>query len=181
MARALVVFESIFGDNQVLAQAIAHGLSTTMAVEVVAVDSAPLIISDDIDLLVVGGPTHMARMTKARSRMEIPKISQGELGVPESGVREWLESLQRPGGSAIKAAAFGTNMAEPTWVKKMGRAARGISRRLSKKGFDLIGPPQVFLVTDVKGPLVDGEEERARAWARDLATSFGESEMRPGH
>ena len=52
--RALVVFESMFGNTQTIAQAVADGLSQTVDVDVVEVDDAPTRF-EGFDLLVVGG------------------------------------------------------------------------------------------------------------------------------
>ena len=45
-----------------------------------------------------------------------------------------------------------------------GSAARGIAKRLRKRGFELVVEPESFLVEDADGPLADGELERARDW-----------------
>ena len=51
-----------------------------------------------------------------------------------------------------------------------GSAARKTGRVLHGHGIDLIDHPTSFYVEDVKGPLVTGERERARIWARHLLT-----------
>jgi hypothetical protein len=49
-----------------------------------------------------------------------------------------------------------------------GAAARGIARRLRRRGYQVVGD-ESFLVEDAEGPLADGELERARAWGAELA------------
>ncbi len=56
--RALVVYESMFGNTEAVARAVAGGLSGSMEVEVYEVSRAPSPVTGPIDLLVVGGPTH---------------------------------------------------------------------------------------------------------------------------
>jgi flavodoxin I len=43
-----------------------------------------------------------------------------------------------------------------------------MAARLQKKGGQLVVPPEAFYVADTKGPLVDGEIDRAASWARDV-------------
>lgn len=53
--RTLVVFESMFGNTQQLANAVADGLSRRMRVDTLEVGVAPTTIGDDVALLIVGG------------------------------------------------------------------------------------------------------------------------------
>ena len=53
-----------------------------------------------------------------------------------------------------------------TFVKIGGYAARPIADRLKKKGGDLIASPEGFFVAGEKGPLKEGELERAAGWVR---------------
>ena len=52
-------------------------------------------------------------------------------------------------------------------------AARGIAKRLRRRGYELITDPESFLVEDSEGPLADGELERAKAWGASLAEKLG--------
>jgi hypothetical protein len=54
-------------------------------------------------------------------------------------------------------------------VSIFGYAAEPIADRLQKKGGTLVTPPEGFYVGDTEGPLLDGELERATAWAQDIA------------
>src|SRR4029079_18384580 len=84
--RALVVYESMYGNTKQNAAAVADGLATRMPVQLTEVGAAPTVLADDIGLLVVGGPTHAHGMSKAESREsaaervtaeEPPVISRG--------------------------------------------------------------------------------------------------------
>lgn len=70
MKRALVVYESLFGDARTIARSIADGLSDQMGVETIDVGHAPAVIGPGVTLLVVGGPTHQTGMTKPASRRQ---------------------------------------------------------------------------------------------------------------
>jgi len=50
-----------------------------------------------------------------------------------------------------------------------GYAAQPIAKALQQKSGTLALPAEGFLVTDSKGPLSDGEIERATAWAQSIA------------
>jgi flavodoxin len=58
MMTVLVVFESMFGNTKVIADAVAEGLGRHLPVEQVEVAAAPTVIGGELELLVVGGPTH---------------------------------------------------------------------------------------------------------------------------
>src|SRR4051812_10893695 len=66
--RALVVYESMYGNTKEIATAVADGVSTRMPVQLAEVGAAPTSIADDIALLVVGAPTHGHGMSKDASR-----------------------------------------------------------------------------------------------------------------
>jgi len=162
---ALVVYESMYGNTQEIAEAIGQGLAGTARVDVVEVGSAPATIADDIDLLVVGGPTHAFSMSRATTRRdarsEQATVSSGD------GIREWLRSL---GPVAVAAATFDTKMHKP---RLPGSAARGAARHLKHAGCRLVTRPETFYVADKNGPLVDGEIQRSAAWGNRLASLVG--------
>lgn len=66
--RAVVVYESMYGNTHQVAEAIGDGLRTALDVSVVAVGRVNPALLDGADLVVVGGPTHMHAMSRASSR-----------------------------------------------------------------------------------------------------------------
>ena len=169
MSRALVVFESMFGNTEEIARAVAAGLGRHVSTDVVEVGSAPIEPDDDVALLVVGGPTHAFGMSRTDTRHEAVARRDGALPVSSGiGVREWLEAARlRPG---LRTAAFATRTAM-RWVP--GSAAGAIQRQLRGHGLDLVTPPRSFHVTGIEGPLVAGELDRARAWGDRLGVRLG--------
>lgn len=111
MTRALVVFESMFGNTATIAQAIADGLSGGADVDVVEVGVAPTVIADDVSPLVVGGPTHAFGMSRPSSRRSAAQ--QADHGVVSRGIglREWLAARGaggwwlRPAGPVLRLIA----------------------------------------------------------------------------
>jgi flavodoxin len=164
--RALIVYESMYGNTHAIADGIAEGLRDVAEVQVASVHEATAGLVAAVDLLVVGGPTHVHGLSRPSTRdaalkdAELPADPDAE----GPGVREWLDGL--PDVAGVAAAAFDTRIDGPAILT--GRASRGIHKRLRGRGFDTVAEPESFLV-DRKGHLHDGERERARAWGASLA------------
>jgi hypothetical protein len=169
---ALVVYESMFGNTLEVARAVARGLRDDehdSKIIVAEVGSKP-VIGSEIDLLVVGGPTHAFGMTRPSTR----DSARGQVGSSRApsdelsgglGVREWLDELTAS-HSRLPCAAFDTRARAP---RMPGSAARGIAKRLRAKGYDMADEPKTFWVVGTEGPLLDGEVGRATEWGRTLA------------
>ena len=66
--RAVVVYESMYGNTHQVADAIGAGLRSSFEVSVVPVSEAGPAVLADADLVVVGGPTHVHGMSRAGTR-----------------------------------------------------------------------------------------------------------------
>lgn len=164
--RALLVYESMFGNTREIARAVAVGLSTRMSVDLVEVGAAGTQVSDEIDLLVVGGPTHALGLSRPQTRLQATEKTDAPLISTGKGLREWLATCaDRPGRHA--AAAFDTRVKMPL----PGSASHALARQLRRHGYRLVCRPISFHVAGTTGPLLDGELQRAREWGRWLATS----------
>jgi hypothetical protein len=168
MTRALVVYESLFGDARTIAQSIAGGLSPHIPVDVVAAAEGPAEIGPDVRLLVVGGPNHALAMPRPSTREGAVTQYGAQIADTSRGLREWLDDV-RVAGSGTLAAAFDTRSDHPKLLVKMDHAARTEEKLLRGHGLAIVAPAEHFYVTDAKGPLADGEEERARRWGAALA------------
>ena len=163
---ALVVYESMFGNTRAIAEAVAQGLGDGTVVA--EVGTSP-VIAGDLDVLVVGGPTHAFGLTRESTRESARQQSpDGHVLSDRIGVREWLDALPAP-TTAMSAAAFDTRVAP---ARVPGSAARGIGKRLRHKGFHLVVEPHTFWVTGTPGPLVTGELDNARVWGRAVAAAL---------
>lgn len=155
--KTLVIYDSVFGNTEKIAQAIAAVLST-QAIPVSQADAGQL---RGLDLLVVGSPTR--------------KFS------PTEDIHKLLNSLPKNHLAGVRVAAFDTRITLETIdskvfrfiVAKGGYAARTIAKSLEKKGGQLAAPPEGFFVTGEQGPLKDGELERAAGWAISLVKKEG--------
>ncbi len=171
--RALVIYESMFGNTWTVADAIADGVGTRFMVESIEVSEAPTVIGEEFDLVIVGGPTHQFGMSRPGSRGDAAKQADRALISREIGIREWLDRVTLNG--QVTAAAFDTQMSEPRWLRFVGSAAGKIEKKLKRIGFTVAVPAKHFYVTGMKGPLADGEIQRARQWGEQIASAVATS------
>ncbi len=156
--KALVVYESMYGNTMRIAEAIAEGLSTTMELEIFEVGIAPSDPSG-FDLIAVGGPTHQFGLSRKSSREQAADDADQPLISAGIGIREWIGNLTKTKtGSAV---TFDTSIRKPNLP---GSAARGAAKRLGRLGYRLLLPGELFLVEGATGPITDGEIDRARGW-----------------
>jgi hypothetical protein len=66
-------------------------------------------------------------------------------------------------------------MDHPKLIVKMDHASKTEEKLLKAHGATLVADAEHFRVTDAKGPLADGEEERARQWGRSLVEQVSSS------
>jgi len=163
--RALIVYESMFGNTGEVATAVARGLSDRLEVELRDVSEAPSPITEFLDLIVVGGPTHAFSMSRENTRSEA--VRQGARRPPfDLGLREWLEAL--PSGNHEQAiATFDTRVDKVRHLP--GSAAKGAAKLARRHGYRAAAHHESFYVQDTQGPLLPGELDRATAWGRRLA------------
>ncbi|NVM94238.1 flavodoxin family protein [Arthrobacter wenxiniae] len=169
--RAIVVYESMYGNTRHVAEAVARGLGNGEEVQVLPVLDAAAVDPGDYDLVVVGGPTHMHGMSRESTRHAAAEAADSSAGhlvmepdAASEGVREWINALA---GIPGRAAAFDTRIDAAALLT--GRASRGIDRHLRSAGFTMLAPPESFLVGSKDTHLLPGEETRARAWGESLA------------
>ena len=146
--KALVIYDSLYGNTEKIAKAI--GGAITGEVKVLPVGQANPAELKSLDLLIVGSPTQGGRATKP--------------------MQAFLDKIPDTFLKGINIAAFDTRI-PAKWVKIFGYAAGRIAGRLKAKGGNLVAPPEGFFVTGNKGPLKEGELERAAGWAKGIAES----------
>jgi flavodoxin len=157
--KALVIYDSFFGNTEKIAQAIGQALGAQGEVEVRRVSEVKAEQLAGVDVLVVGSPTRAFRPS--------PAISSFLAGIPEGGLR------------GVKVAAFDTGIPAqyaPSilrfFIKLFGYAAKPIADKLTKKGGELAAPPEGFFVKGSQGPLQEGELERAANWAKRILAAL---------
>ena len=168
--RAVIVYESMYGNTHLIADAIGAGLSTALDVTVLPVSQAGPDALADARLVVVGGPTHAHGMSRGATRDAAVKAAGNpasplrlEPDAQGPGLRDWFGSLDI---YPVRAAAFDTRIHAPAAFT--GRASKGVARLLRAHGFELIAEPESFLVTK-QDRLEPHETARAREWGVRLA------------
>jgi len=141
--KALVVYDSTYGNTEKIAQAIGEAI----AAQVLRVTEANPSDLKGFDLLIVGSPTHGGRPTPA--------------------IQDLFKAS--PALKGINVAAFDTRHVSK-WTLLFGYAAPRIARSLKGNGGALLASPEGFFVLGTEGPLKEGELERAAAWAKKVVT-----------
>jgi len=167
--RALVVYESMFGNTEAVARAVADGLAEMHDVDLREVSQAPNAVMGRVDLIVVGGPTHAFSLSRPATRASA--FDQGGThGHKEVGIREWFGSLRR-GSQSEPIAVFDTRIEKARRLP--GSAAAKAAKLAGHLGYAPAGR-QSFYVSDTSGPLLPGELDRARAWGAQLAVEMSD-------
>jgi hypothetical protein len=162
--KAVVVYESLWGNTAAVAKAIAEGIGGDA--RALHTDEATADQVAGADLIVAGSPLlgfQLPTQDMLDGICKQPGTRSPDLAHPS--MRSWLESL--PAGTG-RAAAFETRI----WWSP-GSAAKTILEKLGASGYSSVAEPHKYLVTGRYGPLRDGELEKARAWGAELARSMG--------
>jgi flavodoxin len=152
--KALVVYDSFFGNTKQVALAIGDGIASEGSCETLHVGDATPEHLKGLDVLIVGSPTRAFRPTKL--------------------ITDFLDSIPQGNLKGIKVAAFDTRVSTADvqsrflnmMVRFFGYAAKPIADKLKKKGGALIAQPEGFFVKGSEGPLKDNELERASSWVK---------------
>ncbi len=146
--KALVIYDSLYGNTEKIAKAIGGAIKGE--VKVVPVAEANTTELKSLDLLIIGSPTQGGNATKA--------------------MQAFINGLADASIKGIRVAVFDTRMTS-AWVKIFSFAAGRMAKYFKGKGANLVSPPEGFFVTGSKGPLKEGELERAAAWAKNISDS----------
>jgi hypothetical protein len=162
--KAIVVYESVWGNTAATARAIAEGIGD--GTEAFATDAVPAERLAEADLIVAGSPVFAFSLPSEGMR---ERILQSETEGPppdlsHPSLRTWLDGLAVGRGYA---AAFETRI----WWSPRG-ATGTIEKKLAEVGYHRLLKSEKFIVQDKYGPLRDGELGRARAWGRALRAAM---------
>jgi hypothetical protein len=158
--KAVVVYESLWGNTAAIARAVAEGIGTD-ARALSTAEATPDVVAD-ADLVVAGAPLlgfklpddGMRESIRANKTYKTPDLSHPSM-------RDWLAEL--PAGTG-RCAGFETRI----WWSP-GSAAKTIAESLTALGYSPAAPAEKFIVGGKYGPLKKGELDRARAWGATLA------------
>lgn len=149
---AFIVYDSVFGNTEKIAQAIAEVLGS----KAVRVSEARVEDLAGVGLLIAASPTRAFK--------------------PTPTITEWLRALPEGSLKGVRVTALDTRIRvediKPrllrAMAKRFGYAANPMLAALVKKGGTQAAPPEGFFVQESEGPLKDGETQRAAEWAKTL-------------
>ncbi len=154
--KALIVYDSVYGNTEKIARAIASAIPGE--VNVIKASQASPSDLESVDVLIVGSPTQGFRATKE--------------------VQAFIDNIPEGALKGVKVLAFDTRMSAADsgrvaglFIKMGGYAAARIAKALEEKGGNTAAPPEGFLVKGREGPLKEGEEERAIAVVQKIFQS----------
>jgi len=154
--KSIVVYDSQYGNTEKIAKAIGQGLGPDT--RVVKVGEAKVADLGFYNLIIIGSPTQGGRHTAA--------------------MKKFMDSIPSDALKGKRLAAFDTRL-KTVFVKMFGWAADRIEKSIKEKGGNSTAQPQGFFVKGAKGPLVDGELERAATWAKAIVAGVPTNQM-PG-
>ncbi len=163
--KAIVVYESLWGNTAAVAGAIAEGIGP--GARALSTGEATGAALADVDLIVAGAPVLAFRLPDDRIRNSIrtdPRYASRPPDLSHPSMRSWLEALPKGSG---RSAAFETRI----WWSP-GGSTGAIARGLEKAGYRSIAKPRRFVVTGTYGPMRDGEVEKARQWGVEIAQAM---------
>ncbi len=152
--KGIVVYDTSFGNTKKIAETIAETLKESgIEVDLFDVKDVKRLSGKDYGFLVLGSPTKLGTMSFA-IRFFLGKVNSGE----------WMNK---------HFAAFDTELPDNI-ANKEWSAAEKISEKLRDKGMNQLLPVLKAVVLGQKGPLKEGEVERTKDYARELAIKLKE-------
>lgn len=154
--KTVILYESFFGNTRQIAESIGKSLARYNEVRVLNISEVNWDDVSNSQILVVGSATRAFR--------------------PCEATKAFLKNIPENGLNGKKVAAFDTRIllseiqskVARYFVDKGGYASKHIAKALEKKGGKLVLSPEGFFVKDEKGPLAEGELERAAKWAEQI-------------
>ena len=154
--KALIIYDSFFGNTEKIARAICKAFGNTKEVTICKAAEVKPDMLDGLDYLIVGSPTRAFR--------------------PSPAIKSFLKGIPSNRLAGVKVTAFDTRIAMTDKVpgflrfmaKLFGYADKPILDSLKKNGGQEIAPSKGFFVLDSEGPLEKGEIERAVVWVKQI-------------
>jgi flavodoxin len=148
--KALVLFESAYGNTERIARAIANRLDDYGQATLLHAAEAGEVGLFEYDLLVIGSPTQFRKAS--------PTMTGWLEGLPYKGLKDGL------------CAVYDTRYQMPVW--KSGSAGRQLAKRVRRLGGVMLLEPESFFVSRDAGNLLPGEIERVSSWVDSLYKNY---------
>jgi len=155
--KGIVVYDTSYGNTKKIAEIIAETLKESgIEVDLFDVKDVKKLSTKDYSFFVLGSPTRFGTMSFA-IRSFLGKVKS----------EEWMNK---------PFIAFDTENPENI-EKKEGSAAEKIVEKLKDKKMNQLLPVLKASVLGQKGPLIEGEIERTKDYARELAIKLKEEKF----
>lgn len=151
MTRAVVIYDTNFGNTKKVARALTRGLAQEgVKVDCAKIDEVEIDTQIDYDFVAIGGPTHMAGMSKP--------------------MKVFLEALKTVDMSGKTGFCFDTRVRSRLNRFDLNSAAKRIEKRLKNMQVTLLKKRQSALVRGREGPLDEGSEQQFERLGVELGT-----------
>ncbi len=151
MAKAIVVYESKYGNTKLAAETIVEGMREVSGIETVLseVKEVDLNRLTDFDVILVGSPNHMGGATR--------------------GVKKFIDKLGKLNLEGKLAAVFDTYMG-----KDFEKAVKKMEKQIREKvpGLKLAAPGLSVRVEGYYGPIAEGELPKCKEFGVKIASQM---------
>jgi len=154
VARALILYHSLFGNTKSIALSLAKGIEESgIETDCLSIDEVDVTRVLDYDFLAVGAPAHILGMSKA--------------------MKAFLRKLKTVNLRGMKGFSFDTGnhsrLNKKRWLMLENGAARRIEGNMKKMKIEIIKPHQSAIVNGRKGPLEEGMGEAFKQIGIEIA------------
>ncbi len=146
--KVMIVYDSVYGNTEQIAKAVASAFQDQDELTLLPASEATPDQVAEAGLVIFGAPT------------------QG--GKPTKGIQEFINRIPDTTVKGTNVAVFDTRITSKL-AGIFGYAAGKMAGSLKARGGNVISEPEGFFVKGSKGPLKDGELERAASWAKGIA------------
>ena len=157
MKKALIVYESKYGNTRLVAEKIAEGMSQVSEIEIELVELKDVNLKqlDEFDTILIGSPNH--------------------IGSPTRSMQKFIDKLSKSKIENKKGAVFDTYMASD-----FEKAVKKMEKQIGAKvpGLTLVAPGLSIRVDGTKGPVTDGELPKCEEFGVRIANEVAEKTKR---
>ena len=151
MAKAIVVYESKYGNTKLVAETIIEGMREVSGADVTLNELKEVDLSQlvDFDAILIGSPNHMGRQTR--------------------GIRKFIDELGKLKLEGKLAAVFDTYLGGD-----FEKAVKKMEKQITEKapGLRLVTPGLSIRVEGTKGPIAEGELPKCKQFGVKIAAQL---------
>jgi len=155
MARAIVVYESVYGNTKLVAETIIEGMNEVEGIEAVIKELKEVDLNKlaDHNAILIGSPNHY--------------------GGPTKEVKEFIDRLENLHLKGKLFAVFDTYLGKKSdyfFEKAVKKMEKIITEKIL--GLKKIAPGLSIKVGGMKGPIVEGELPKCKEFGKKIATQL---------